>query len=180
MKCPFTNMNCNFPKVHHITNVDDTGNVESIHLCNLCGSQILSTEYPDIYPMQMKQAKIITSPEELKELFDPLLVPDMILDNMPTCSNCGLTLADFMQKQRLGCTTCYKELKEPLEDFFKYYHGEKKHIGKVPKNFKKRKNIKDLEDLISLAISEERYEDAAAFKKEKEDLLKSFSENLGQ
>lgn len=104
----------------------------------------------------------------------------------PVCSICGTTFMDFKRSGRLGCEECYTFLDESLIPVISSYHGEKRHIGKIPDFYDKsadymkssvepvKKDDDDtLENLklkLDVALLEERYEDAALFR----DLIRKY------
>lgn len=89
---------------------------------------------------------------------------------MPTiaehkCSSCGMTFADFEEKGRLGCPSCYKDLKEELLPVIKRIHGSVKHTGEdnVVLNDKEMK-IQEYKAKLSEAILKEDFENAAVLR----------------
>ena len=81
------------------------------------------------------------------------------------CSTCGFTQADFKKTGRLGCSTWYTVVSEPLEGMLKQMHKGTQHIGKVPKALRAQLDITKQQDQLNeqlqKAIEMENYEEAA-------------------
>ena len=94
-----------------------------------------------------------------------------------TCSSCGTTYEEFIQKGRFGCSECYRSFNGQLGKTLKSIQGAEQHTGKRPKGFvvatvnKAYKNISESEKLAILlqeAIEKEEFEEAARLR----DLIK--------
>lgn len=48
-----------------------------------------------------------------------------------TCPGCGMSLADFNNSGRLGCSQCYQSFASQLLPVINKFHGVKRHVGKV-------------------------------------------------
>lgn len=48
-----------------------------------------------------------------------------------SCPVCGLSLAEFNQSGRLGCSRCYEAFGEAISPLIRRYHGERRHRGKL-------------------------------------------------
>ena len=99
-----------------------------------------------------------------------------------TCNTCGSSIIDYKKTGKLGCPDCYRYLDDTLRPVIFGYHGNKKYAGKVPKNImpvqehstvteEPERKIQsftdtDLQLELELAVSEERYEDAALIRDE--------------
>ncbi len=92
------------------------------------------------------------------------------------CFQCGTTYDDFREAGLLGCASCYRAFREPLDGVLKRIHGQTQHIGRVPvspdENVTVKMQIERLRQELSVAISQEEYEQAAALR-DKIRLLKS-------
>ena len=92
------------------------------------------------------------------------------------CRSCGLTFADYSRESKLGCPDCYRYLGESLKSVIAGYHGASRHAGKHPDNptgisimtYEKpavqaapRKSVEELKTMLSRAVNDERYEEAA-------------------
>ena len=48
-----------------------------------------------------------------------------------TCPGCGMSLADFNNSGRLGCSQCYQSFASQPLPIINKFHGVKRHVGKV-------------------------------------------------
>lgn len=101
------------------------------------------------------------------------------------CKTCGLTYDDFISSGKFGCADCYDEFSERMDFVLKKLHGNNIHTGKKTKNIitksensnskipkatikkpTKKDNLEKLQEDLKIAITEERYEDAAKIRDE--------------
>lgn len=108
------------------------------------------------------------------------------------CSRCGLSLKEFLEIGRFGCTECYTTFNNELKNAFTNVHGNTKHVGKIiaspeissvsseeelPRTMLNRRSdrtedesieekIKRLESRLKEAVKEEAYEEAARLRDE--------------
>lgn len=86
------------------------------------------------------------------------------------CPSCGMTLAEFRHRGRLGCSTCYETFSQPLEELFERIHGAVEHVGRLPgvdeADLERRRRVNELERSLESAIREEAYESAAKIRDE--------------
>jgi protein arginine kinase activator len=94
-----------------------------------------------------------------------------------TCSNCGTSYEEFIQKGRFGCAHCYKSFNSQLGKTFKGIQGSEIHTGKRPKGYitpatdKVTKDFTEAQKLslrLQEAIEKEEFEEAARLR----DLIK--------
>ena len=91
-----------------------------------------------------------------------------------SCPVCKTTLREFRSTQRLGCPNCYEAFREEIANAIKHIapfsqHKQDKMITKPDRNDKKTSKedkINALRQELSLAVKEERYEDAGKLKKQ--------------
>jgi protein arginine kinase activator len=86
--------------------------------------------------------------------------------NVEACPGCGMTLAEFNQTGRMGCSQCYGTFAEPMEHLLNRIHGHVRHNGKHPGQTAAQVKASpgELERLrteLGNAIMEEAYERAA-------------------
>ncbi|MDR1435799.1 MAG: hypothetical protein LBI39_01155 [Puniceicoccales bacterium] len=116
-------------------------------------------------------------------LFKDKSVPGSILQT--SCCNCGFDGATLLEKKVFGCARCYETFSNLLDSLMKRIQRSSSHCGKKPQTrtiflqtaavewnrppkaggdwrTQLPKNVAELELLLALAVSEERYEDAAA------------------
>lgn len=181
MKCPLTGLDCN--KLKNIPIVEKTEDVTKIiYLCNDCA---------DIYILNQETQKTI---EEInKENAENVLkkLVEIGMEFMPVincCSFCGATSSDINKTGRLGCMHCYDHFGPEIMSSIQNYHGETKHVGKIPKKWKLqqeeikrneiRKNftieayIKQIEEITKIAIKNEQYEIASISRDKLKEILK--------
>jgi len=92
-----------------------------------------------------------------------------------TCSDCGLTYAEFRNQGRLGCPQDYEVFAEPLAEILEKVHGATEHTGKVPAraggDLGEQRELMRLRRKLQEAVESEQYEEAARVRdliKEKE------------
>lgn len=151
----------------HLTEV--IKNVKSeIHLCEYCAKE---------FGLNSKLSNFTLSVPDMLTFLDIEEVGDV--EDTNVCATCGLTYMGYKKSGKLGCSDCYQFLKSALDSIIFSYHGESKHIGKVPLSYiscesPKRallegssdvmrgpENITELKRRLDTAVREERYEDAA-------------------
>jgi len=95
------------------------------------------------------------------------------------CEQCGFTQADFKKHGRFGCPACYDTFRGVLEPLLEGMHKGVAHAGKVPQAALHRKSLYDrltkLELDLTEAIKSERYEEAARFRDEINQVKQEFS-----
>ncbi len=81
------------------------------------------------------------------------------------CSSCNLTLAQFSQIGRLGCSDCVNAFEEKLKPLLRRIHTGCTHTGKVPARFRNRVNkLRELDQLkeeLGNQVQNEKFEEAA-------------------
>lgn len=142
--CPSSGNPCPHPKNIEIHYLNQDGTESQSHCCQICpcakqfGDGLLKTVL-EIYGLF---AGVSNAP-----VFD-----------MPPCPGCGCTGADLNTMKRLGCPTCYQHFKQQLIPVLLHVHKDTVHRGKRPSE---RPKVLTLEEMLALAVKEERYEDAA-------------------
>lgn len=86
------------------------------------------------------------------------------------CSDCGMTLSEFLKSGRLGCSHCYESFRSALSRPLKQIHGAAEHTGKIPqksgKKISVKSKIKHLEGELSAAVANQEFELAAKLRDE--------------
>jgi protein arginine kinase activator len=86
------------------------------------------------------------------------------------CEQCGFTQADFKKLGRFGCPSCYEAFRGVLDPMLDGMHKGTVHVGKVPRTALARRSLHErlshLESELTDAIKSERYEEAARFRDE--------------
>jgi len=135
------------PAAVHMTNFIN-GQKTELHLCSKCAGEeggLTLFESPFI-PMSVKD-----------------LLSQMVGEkaHQACCSRCGMTLERFREEGRLGCSNCYKDLKNELMPILRSVQGKLQHAGAQPKAPKKAGELLDLKKQLEEAIQAEEYERAA-------------------
>ena len=154
----------------HLTEIVKKVKAE-IHLCEKCASQ---------FGLNSKLSSFSLSVPDMLSFLNVAEVGNV--DDTDVCLACGLSYLEYRRSGKLGCSECYKYMKFALGSIISSYHGESKHIGKVPFNYNKDtspepvlleakasviksgKRLEDLKSMLDSAVFEERYEDAARFR----------------
>lgn len=139
------------------------------HLCEEC-----ATDYTSFQMEKPLMNSDLTLGDLLSTLLDNYTASDK---NKPgeetpslTCSHCGTTYEEFIQKGRFGCAQCYRSFNEQLGKTLKSIQGAEIHTGKRPRGFvttttdRKLKDIPETEKLslkLQEAIEKEEFEEAA-------------------
>jgi protein arginine kinase activator len=84
----------------------------------------------------------------------------------PTCTGCGMTLAQFRQHGNLGCETCYQTFEAMLEPLIERAHaGGTHHVGRKAQRVDERIDLRELRMKLvrelDEAVAAEQYERAA-------------------
>lgn len=91
-----------------------------------------------------------------------------------TCPDCGMSLAEFRSKGRLGCPKDYEVFHAHLEPLLLRVHNAKEHHGRLPgmdEGARTRlQHLTDLRAKLEAAIREEAYESAARLRDEIQEL----------
>ena len=77
------------------------------------------------------------------------------------CEACGMSLAGFREKNRLGCAECYSAFSDHLNLFMSAAHSGPRHVGKVPSFVAREKDVRSVSAELKRAVAEENFEKAA-------------------
>ncbi len=136
-----------------------------LHLCESCAREI---------GLNSKLSNFSLSIPEMLSFLDIDEVDEFV--NGSVCKSCGLSFADYSRESKLGCPDCYRYLGESLKSVIAGYHGASRHMGKHPNNpaginsatYEKpvvtanpQLSMEELKNLLSRAVLDERYEEAA-------------------
>ncbi|MHC4469879.1 MAG: UvrB/UvrC motif-containing protein [Planctomycetota bacterium] len=143
------------PATVHLTEIvkDESGEdtKQEMHLCEECAQK-------------QGVGPLLTPQSFLGQLVDPTQgATDEELS--VTCPLCGLTYAEFRQRGRLGCSSCYKLFREGLCPLLERVHGSTQHLGKIPSRagsgLKRERELTELKRELSRVVQREEYEAAA-------------------
>ena len=153
---------CAKPATVHLTQIVDS-KVHKVDLCEDCA-----------------QTKGVTDPSGFS-LADLLLKASLNPEPPASgvrCEQCGFTQGDFKKQGRFGCPACYDAFKGLLEPMLDGMHKGTVHTGKIPQTALHRKSLYDrltkLELDLTDAIKSERYEEAARYRDEINQVKQSF------
>jgi len=158
---------CSNPATVHLTQIVNN-KVHKVDLCEACA-----------------QAKGVTDPSGFS-LAD-LLLKASLNPEAPTsavrCEQCGFTQNDFKKHGRFGCPHCYETFSSLVEPMLDNMHKGTAHTGKVPEKALERKSLQDrlgdLESKLEDAVKTERYEEAARYRDEINQLKQAFEQPKG-
>lgn len=135
----------------HLTQIVN-GKIHKIDLCETCAKEKGVTD-----PNGFSLADLLASGVEGDDI-DPT-------HNDLVCGNCGFTPEDYKKLGRLGCPSCYENLKAMIAPMLTHMHKGIHHVGKTPEHTLARQADKhaasDIKEQLQQAINDERYEDAA-------------------
>jgi len=158
---------CSNPATVHLTQIVNN-KVHKVDLCETCA-----------------QAKGVTDPSGFS-LAD-LLLKASLNPEVPTsavrCEQCGFTQSDFKKHGRFGCPHCYETFSSLVDPMLDNMHKGTAHTGKVPEKALERKSLQDrlgdLESKLEDAVKTERYEEAARYRDEINQLKQAFEQPKG-
>ena len=116
------------------------------------------------------QKKGVTDPEgfSLADMLSKAPLVPASTEEQVVCPNCGQGADDFRRTGRLGCSECFEVFKSLVLPVLADMHAGTTHKGKVPTVALSRQSskmqLKNLQDALARAVSEEAYEEAAKFR----------------
>lgn len=158
---------------YHITEINNK-EVESLEMCVRCG-----LEYIKKLDKGKKPKTDVSNIETPEDLLSFLMAVDAVSENndVEACP-CGMTEHLLREKGRMGCPKCYSHFGKFMEDMVHPFHKATKHVGKVPKNWLKKKTEQDPVEKMKLlklryakALELEEYEQAAEINEEIKQLV---------
>lgn len=91
-----------------------------------------------------------------------------------SCPACGMTLAEFRAKGRLGCPNDYEVFRAHLNPLLKRMHNATEHVGRLPgveaDDLERQRRIHALRAQLDAAVRDEAYEHAARLRDELQQL----------
>lgn len=135
------------------------GKKQELHLCERCARKKEELDFS--FEPQFS----------LQNLFSSLL-HDGIFGSRETvstaklqCPGCALTLAQFRQIGRLGCSHCFSVFGEKLQPLLRRIHGSSSHNGKIPLRaggkVKFKRELENMKAMLQQEIRGENFEEAA-------------------
>jgi protein arginine kinase activator len=87
------------------------------------------------------------------------------VNNVAQCDRCGMTVEEFNNTGRMGCSKCYEVFYDPMQALLARIQGNNRHRGKIPKQFERQLaaevQIEQLKQELLECIRTEAYEHAA-------------------
>ncbi|MBI5431754.1 MAG: UvrB/UvrC motif-containing protein [Planctomycetes bacterium] len=129
------------------------------HLCDACAKSL------DV-PHGPKKHKSV------QEIYKLLQMSAQKVRREPsvTCPDCGMTLAEFRQRGRLGCAKDYDLFGAHLAELVERVHGATQHVGRKPgiddAAMARLRRVNELQVALENAIRAEAYENAARIRDE--------------
>ena len=135
------------------------GKSHKVHLCQKCAEQKGVTD-----PKAFSLAESLLPEAEIK----PAPLENVEKDISITCEVCGFSYSKFRKSGRLGCAACYQAFEKRLVPLIKGMHKAPFHKGKIPHRSMERRAVKERMEILNgklrSAVTEERYEDAARYR----------------
>ena len=108
-----------------------------------------------------------------------LKIQDKAPTQVKSCSDCGMTIADYKKGTLLGCPECYESFSNELHGVIKRVQNNKtEHIGRCPSLLGEASErellIRNLKQQLNDAVQSEAYERAAVIR----DQLKCLHEEI--
>lgn len=144
---------CAKPATVHLTQIVNS-KIHKVDLCEAC-AQAKGVTDPSGFSLADLLVKASLNPEPGGDV---------------RCESCGFTAQDFKKTGRFGCPACYQHFSGLLDPLLDTMHKGSEHTGKVPLRALARKSLYErlnrLETDLNQAIKAERFEDAARFRDE--------------
>jgi protein arginine kinase activator len=151
------------PATIHVTDLQRTTSAETVvreqHVCEECARTLELPSAPvaqknvlDIWKLLQRSAQKARTEGGL------------------TCPACGMSLAEFRSKGRLGCPQDYEVFRAHLEPLLLRVHNSKAHRGRIPaagdEARRRYEQLTTLRSQLEAAIRAEAYESAARLRDE--------------
>ncbi len=154
-----------------------------MYFCDKCGKPATHLTLLEVNGQRTEQhlcADCASKERGLNEFIEPMIgeffdFPVAFARRKPsrrvlTCPTCGYTSKEFLSTGRLNCPDCYKYLCGVVEPTIKNFFADQPapiERVKLKKNtLPKASEVDSLREQLKCAVNEERYEDAAALKRQ--------------
>ena len=147
----------------HVLDLKDGGIVEQKHLCPGCADHSGIVQQQKIPPLKLGSAEMLDLIGSIKGQ-----ETDTGKRTGSTCPSCGLTLADFKVRGRMGCPRCYEVFRNSVIPVLERVHDATCHRGRGAGTGTSPPASSDilsaLRQKLAEAIHEENYEEAASLR----------------
>ncbi|MCL2461887.1 MAG: UvrB/UvrC motif-containing protein [Defluviitaleaceae bacterium] len=137
------------------------GTAKELHLCQDCAAQTEALSFQQFF---QELINVFASPAHMAAPDGQLDAIKSMLDGNK-CPTCGMTFLDFRNGGKLGCADCYGAFRNEIDSVLKNVQAGVQHQGKFPQRagaeLLTRKKVDQLRLLLSKAVENEQYEDAA-------------------
>lgn len=145
-------------------------------LCEICKQREATVHFTQIINGQKTQLSVCkqcAGTDEVKIDISSLLTGLLGLNHkvestahtVKKCDRCGMTVEEFNNTGKMGCSHCYEVFSEPMQALLTRIHGNTRHRGKVPKRFERQQSkeaqVEQLRQELQKCIQTEAYERAA-------------------
>lgn len=148
--------------------------------CSLC-EQMATVHLTQIINNKVQKIDLCEACAQKKGVTDPegFSLAEMLSNNnflntteMPSCEQCGVSIAHFKKEGRFGCPSCYTAFKDYMKPVLEEMHLGTVHKGKIPEKSMKQTSLSEkisaLKAQLAQAIKDEAYEEAALIRDELE------------
>lgn len=138
------------PATIHVTQVENNQS-KTVHLCDECAAERgLPTE-------SAAQAAATPLVDFLAQMAKTGAGSSGSGSSAPRgpCPGCGITLAEFKRKERLGCADCYTHFAGALRGLLRRLHGATQHVGKGPTPSAPVRSLAPIAALPAPAVAED-------------------------
>jgi protein arginine kinase activator len=136
------------------------------HICELCAQEL---KVPQMHVPLIAQKQVV----DIWKLLHQSAKKARDAGGL-ACPECGMTLAEFRSKGRLGCPKDYEVFREHLMPLLERIHNAREHRGRLPhtseSDRERRQHLTDLRAKLEAAIKDEAYESAAELRDQIQEL----------
>ena len=160
MDCDICKKNSATVHVTEISPAAEEGSKDAVQLRHVCGTCAQKLDLPHM-------TVGAGAPQGLSDIWNLLQQSARRARAAGTlaCPDCGMTLAEFRNKGRLGCPNDYKIFGEYLRPLLQRVHKDLTHRGRRPglddHELERMRHLSDLRAKLDAAVRDEAYESAA-------------------
>ncbi len=146
------------PATVHLTQMFNGNKIET-HLCEQCAAQkgALMFDINNKFSISNLLGSFFSNNYNLQEM--------MPSSQLKSCPGCGMNFNDIRQTGKLGCARCYTSFEQEMQGSLRRIHGNRQHIGKIPRRGGEKVLLKRQVEKLKLdlqqSVANEEYEKAA-------------------